>query len=157
MKVMSCISVTKNPSERRNGIDRFRALLADFAGVRRLSAELAEYMTSKRKVSIHAILQIFEASTCKVFDGAVNYKNVRAARIFASLAQKELCDSAEDWTALSGMSKHVSAALKRKGVSVYETAKKFSQALGEELDYDKYNLNDFVIYTCLLAGIVCDD
>ena len=48
------------------------------------------------------------------------------------------------------MSPHVRSALATRGVTSYELAMKCSKELGVLLDLEAYNLNDFVVYTCLL-------
>jgi hypothetical protein len=144
------IGVTKNPTERRNGIVRFRQILDDFTNSRSMCAAMAAYLQKPGKVSIVVMLKILGESASSVFSGKTTYKNVRICRIMAVTAQKEFQNSPQDWNVFSRMSPHLRSALKRRGITTYELAIQFAEAISNVIGMPSYTLNDFSIYTCLL-------
>ena len=149
------ISVTKNPSERRCGRIRFNAIIDDLPAVLRMLTCMQDYFKANARVSLSAMLQIF--GDTGVYTSRVIYKNVRCARILAEAAGKPLCDSEEDFHVFQRMSPHMRTSLKYRGIDDFKTAMKFVVGMREETGLAQYDLNDLIIYTCLMGGVVFDD
>jgi len=111
---------------------------------------MAAYLQKPGKVSIVVMLKILGESASSVFSGKTTYKNVRICRIMAVTAQKEFQNSPQDWNVFSRMSPHLRSALKRRGITTYELAIQFAEAISNVIGMPSYTLNDFSIYTCLL-------
>jgi hypothetical protein len=149
------ISVTKNPSERQCGRIRFNAIIDDLPAVLRMLTCMQVYFKANARVSLSAMLQIF--GDTGVYTSRVIYKNVRCARILAEAAGKPLRDSEEDFHVFQRMSAHMRTTLKYRGIDDFKTAMKFVVGMREETGLAQYDLNDLIIYTCLMGGVVFDD
>ena len=149
------ISVTKNPSERQCGRIRFNAIIDDLPAIIDMLTRMRDYFEANARVSLSAMLPIF--GDTGVYTSRVIYKNVRCARILAEAAGKPLLDSEEDFHVFQRMSAHMRATLKYRGIVDFKTAMKFVVGMRATTGLAQYGLNDLIIYTCLMGGVVFDD
>ena len=144
------ILVTKNPSERRDGIVRFLEMLSDLRGIIRICDAMTVYFNDNSVVSISDMLRILGDAECSVFGSAKAYKNIRCCRFLAAAAGRTFESNEADWRIFSTMSPHVSAVVTQLGLRDYKYALKFMRAIGTELRLTTYSINDLVIFSCLL-------
>ena len=149
------ISVTKNPSERQCGRIRFNAILEDLPGIIDMLKRIHDYFSGRRDVTLAAMLPIF--GDTGVYTSRVIYKNVRCARILADAAGKPLADAEEDFKVFQRMSAHMRSTLTYRGIVDFKTAMKFVVGMRAATGLAQYGLNDLIIYTCLMGGVVFDD
>ena len=55
------------------------------------------------------------------------------------------------------MSPHMRSVSKSKGIDDFKTAMKFVKGMKETTGLKEYSLNDLIIYTCLLVGVVFNE
>jgi hypothetical protein len=148
------ISCTKNPSERHCGRIRFNEIIEDLPAVLAMLERMEVDFAENASVSVAVMLRVFGKSC--IYKSAPAYKNVRCCRILAEAARKGFKNCIEDFQVFKRMSTHMTAALKSRGIDEFKTAMKFVEGMKETTGLKEYALNDLIIYTCLLDGVVFD-
>ena len=150
-------SVTKNPSERRNGQVRYDAMLDDLPGCIRICDAMMGYFWRRKLVSVSAMLSILGDAESNVYDARRSYKNIRCCRLLASAVGISFESTKVDWDVFLNMSPHVSSTLTNLGLTSYKYVYKILRVLRQKLDQPKYSINDFTIFVCLLNSVQHDD
>ena len=115
-----------------------------------MCAAMVLHLQRRGTISSADMLKTLGECDSTVIGDQPTYKNVRICRIMAVTAQKEFQNSPQDWNVFSRMSPHLRSALKRRGITTYELAIQFAEAISNVIGMPSYTLNDFSIYTCLL-------
>ena len=137
------ISMTKNPSERRDGSVRYKALSSRVAGVRMMSTHMA---------MLHSPVHVKEALACLVdseeYDDKVSYKNMRLIRLIGTAMQWVWADTEQCWHAWRSMSSSVAEKCKGMYIWDYEEALTIRDEMRKHCS--EYSFPDLICYVCLM-------
>ena len=139
----------KNPSERRSGSIRYRAMAKNIRGWQEACRSMSRVVGEGRVVSLGAMLSALRVDGFSVFDDRVCYSNVRMVRALIVSLGLSLADTEGDWAILCRMSPHVRGVCQRWSIT-WGAAIELRGAIRRELGLPGYSLLDLSCFLCLV-------
>ena len=85
-----------NPSERRSGVARYRALCRSIQKRREASAAVASAISGSAAVSLRALLSALDVTGFRVYTSRVQYANVGLVRAIIASMRLHVADAEDD-------------------------------------------------------------
>ena len=137
----------RNPSERRAGLVRYRALVANLQLWQRVSVQIAGALgPSGSIVSVRAVLSAMRCDGFRVYTDRICYGNVRLVRAIIVACGYSISDSEDDWAVLGSMSSSMVEKCRRWGLS-HGAAIALRDAM--RASYPAYSFLDLTCFLCL--------
>ena len=137
----------RNPSERRSGSVRYRALVADLRLWQQVSIQIAAALgPSGSIVSVRSVLSAMRCDGFRVYSDRICYGNVRLVRAIVVACGYSISDSEDDWAVLKSMSSSMVETCRRWGLH-HAAAIALRDAM--RASFPSYSLLDLTCFLCL--------
>ena len=143
-----CLSVLKNPSERRSGVSRFIKLSKEIDVWRNCAEHLAAHFDTTFKLVLRPVLKILRDAKLRTYDHKPIYKHIQTIRALVTSTRNTFADTPDCWSIWCKMSKNHRSAMLASGLWDFEDAVRFRDAMAKTLN-EAYTFADLMCFMCM--------
>jgi hypothetical protein len=140
--------VTQNPSERANGMVRFKQMLRSNKKWYDCCKSLAPFFG--QPICMQCFFSVFIKHRIGGFTASTKYGNVRLCRSLIYACRGVFDDNDRSWKVFKSMSPHVRSMCKELGIKSTTNASEIRDLLRIETGYNEYSFADLMVFVCLI-------